>query len=198
VKKLKRYLNCDSLPAELFFKISKTGDHRYLLITDKYPEFVPDDLQETWEAIISEYEKLSGDYSISDARHDVKEDGKDANEINQLILCHLMMRAGDTMALEYLKDHGIFYDKITIANIIDLRNKIRLKKTNLELYQTLKLNRKEDQKQKEFHFLQALEQLSNLFQRNIPRDISTTQWIYLVKEARKRYKKRKNGKDRTV
>ena len=115
-----------------------------------------------------------------------------------LITLLLMMKAGDTLALEELKDFGIFYDKITIPNITKLRGIINLKKTNLELYKVIQTSRKEDQKKKEFNFLQALQELSNLFQRNIPRDISTTEWIYLVKEAKKRYKKRKNGKDRTI
>ena len=79
------------------------------------------------------------------------------------------MLFGDESALDELEKLNIDIKEISYESVQRVSSTIALEKTNLELY--LLFNEENKGKQSEFNFLQALQQLSNLFQRNIPRDI---------------------------
>lgn len=64
MEQLKIYKSLDKLPIYNYFKISETGDLKYLYITENYEEIEINDLNElqiTWENIFSQHKKINLD-----------------------------------------------------------------------------------------------------------------------------------------
>lgn len=181
----------------MFFKISETGDLRFLLITKNYPENVPDDLLGIWENIKKEWEHHSGNNETSSNVADLDETAREMNEINRLKAIYSLMRLGDVQMIKELEELGIYIENISPESLSKVWGMIQIQQTNLEIY-VLRYNSKTKLKDngEKFNFLQALNQLSNFFGRTIPREITTTEWAYLMRDVAKIKAQKKNGTTR--
>jgi hypothetical protein len=193
-KKLKRYLTIETLPAKTFFKIIETKDRRYLLITKDYPDYEPPDLEALWNDIIKQYEKESGDNSNTSMVMDWNDTAQDLNDIVRLGAILLMMRMGDKAAIDELDEIGITIEDLSYESMRKVKSIIDLRQTNLEIYLMRQESKQEEKENHKFNFYRAVQRFSNMFQRNVPTDISLIEWIYLVKEAEQLQKQYKNGK----
>jgi len=169
------------------------GDKRLLLITDNYPDFVPDDLDSIWESIRIKSEDISGDHTLSDYLLDIEETTSEQNRLTKLIAIYLLMQMSDDIALQELKELDIDIKDFSFNSLMKLKSIIDIEKTNLEIYILRTYN--DDKPKKEFNYLFLLQDLSNVFGRSIQRDISTTEFFHLLNSAKKLNNKyNKNGR----
>lgn len=179
---LERYDHPDNLPAERFFKILESNDLRYLLKVKKLPEYTPADLEFIWENIIKEYERITKDNSFTNRLQDLLDDAREINSLIRLRALFSLMRMGEESILEDLKEYGFNFSVINPDNTNKVRNKILREITKLEVQ--FMRNKAENDSQEPFNFLKVLQQLSNVFHRNVDRNISLTEWIFLIREAK--------------
>lgn len=184
------------MPAELFFEMLKTNNPRLLLVTSDYPDFIPIDLPPLRENIVLEYETLTKDNSYSAYKEDINETGRDLNYINRLKAIYQLMILGDDRMIDELEVLDFQIDKITPNEILRLKNLIELEQTKIEIYflRHKEDNTDDDEKRDEFNFLAILTRLSNFFQRQIPRDIVVTEFVFLINDAKEISKSKKDGR----
>lgn len=183
------------MPAEFFFEMLKTNDPRFLLITSDYPKFIPIDLPPLREKIVLEYESLTKDNSFSSYKEDINEAGRELNHINRLKSIYQLLILGNERMIDELKELDFYIDKITPNEILRVKSLIELEQTNLEIYFLRhKEDNTDDEETEKFNFLAILTRLSNFFQRQIPRDIVVTEFVFLINDAKEISKSRKDGR----
>lgn len=172
----------------------KNYDPRFILETSDYPSFIPIDLPPLMEKLIKDYEKLTKDNSYSAYLEDTNETAREANYINRLKAIYLLMILGDQSMIKELEEFDIFIDEITPDQINRVKSLIELQETNLDIY-LIRQKQDDTEDQKEFNFLEVLTRLSNVFQRNIPREISVVEFVVLTRDAKMINKFRKHGRN---
>jgi len=94
----------------------------------------------------------------------------------------MLMKLGDEKALQILSDDGIEINEINSNTIEEVRNRILQEITRLEIQSISK--KLEEETSEKFNYLKTLVQLSNLFHRNLDRNMSLTEWNVLIDEAK--------------
>ena len=179
------FSSCDTLPAYRFFHILKTADYRYLLDI-KHPEkveYFEHLLLPIWDDILTEYDNLNGDKIFTNSLLDINSDLQEYNDLIIMRACCNLMSIGSKKGLKYLSEIGIDYEDITIANINDLKRRIALLDTNLQIKRLANDDKKDN---KDFNFIQAVVSYSNILGRQIDKDRTTvSEWIFISAECRK-------------
>ncbi len=167
-----------------------------LLFSWLKPDFSPKYLIEIWEDIKKDYEKESKDNSVSEHLADLNEQASELNELTKLKAIYGLMRLGDELAIKELAEIGIVINAINADSIKLVWTEIQSLQTNIEIGMMVEGQKIDKASKDEFNFYKSVQNLSNLFQRNIPINITLIEWIYLVesaKEFKKRYKNAKSG-----
>lgn len=197
-RSLKIYNNCDFLPAWRFFKILETDDKRYLLKCDKLPEYFEHLLEPVWDDIINQFDKLNGEFVLTNAIRDEVEDIIMINSYIILKAAFELMQLGEKKALPILQnDCGVNVTDITPDSIKKVRTQVLRAQTKLQIHQLKKAARKENDEKKEGNtYIRSVIQMSSILGRQLNKDkITVTEWIYLDKECKEIIKiKKEHGR----
>ena len=138
-------------------------------------------LASVWDEILSEYDRLNGDYFFSSSNEDLASDIEEINHINILKACYGLMLLGQGKALEELANEGIIIDNINYESIIKLRSIILNLQTRIQIREAgIPSESKEENT-----FTDAITQLSNIFKRQIDKDrVTVSEWIALNKQVK--------------
>lgn len=149
-------------------------------------------LAPVWNEILSEYDRLNGDYFFSCANEDLASDLEEINHINILKACYGLMLLGQGKALEELANEGIIIDNINYESVIKLRSIILNLQTKIQIREaSIPSESKEENT-----FIDAITQLSNIFKRQIDKDkVTVSEWIALNKQVKELNKIKHGGFD---
>lgn len=117
------------------------------------------------------------------------------NYIIKLRAIYNLMILGDQDSIKELELLGINIENISYDSIRRLKSMIDIEQTNIEVYLLRQKRKEEFLSGEKFNFYKALQRYSNIFNRNIPVDITTINWIYIVKEAQELKKQYRNGRN---
>lgn len=130
-----------------------------------------------------EYEKLSNtnDYSLYLRKTDNYY--SKINNLNALKGCYLLMRLGNSLSIDYLKELGVIYDKVNISNLSLLRSKILSLQTRIQIDSVIK----DETKSNDIHtYEDVIINLENALGRNLKNDMTLSEYVAIVKSLEKR------------
>lgn len=175
-----------------FFKVLETGDVRYILKWDKFPE-LPDYDQELlrpfWDKIIDEYDKLTGEYFFNEQLLYLKDDLREVNIFNCLRAAYSLFSFDPEKSKETFEYFGIKLKDTSLESQLFARSRIMAMSANLKIQ---RLKREKIKSNGDFNYIKSLVDVENCLNRNIDEDkLTVTKWIYMIKSINEKNEKLK-------
>lgn len=179
---MKLYNDCESLPVRPFFKIFETGDLRHLMSEPKKRLSVKDIslLNDTWEAIMVEYEGLTNDSTYSMSMKVTNYNMQRLNRIAGIKAALILLACDRDEGKEYLEYWGIDIGKGNVEDITRIRTRISAEMTQLRINQV----QKEDKKTDTNFFKHWSELEKTLGYSKDYTNVSVAEWVQMINVAK--------------
>ena len=171
------------MPAWRFFKAFE--DLRYLIDCDILPEYDIELLASVWDRLLIQYDQISGEHIFENIYADLDTDLEEWNEIIILRIHYGLLRVGHTERIHELKEFGIKAETFSLDLMQRLRSEIMKRYTRIELDQAIESENETKAFKQKSTYIQSVVQLSQILGRTLDhKTITTSEYIYLNKEAR--------------
>lgn len=194
------YLTCEDLPMKLFLKIMNENNLFYLY--RDYKEEFSERLIETWENILEEYEKLSGDTGVTR--------GRELTNTIRYLECQIMRIEAAVKYLELREEYSSFinlkedgYVLNVLKNICGVKENtpgerekaIRKAKSFFNRLNSLKKQTQdESEDQKPVTFDEIMAELYGFGYQNISDNLSVSRYLAIKKVIKNGIRKKQNNK----
>jgi hypothetical protein len=188
LKKPKYYKDCSELPVGIFFKILETQDISLLCYYGKKK-----DLTEVWEAIIKEYEQLTGSPEYSTYLAKTNADCIRINRMNSLVGLYWLKHLDPTNDYSELETYwgvnGLDLNQIK-TKLLQERTKFNIDIVKREAQKNLKGDKEK----------QSMEDIKIMLEENLNKDyidtekVSVKEWVAMCKRVEQKFKSLQHGR----